>query len=104
MPVEYQLFLELVRILSPLNLKYNLEFVLFSGEEQGLWGSQHYVKYIDRNNRIKTIDFYINFDMLGYTPSNKTNKVILEYDIGNKYVQNDKYSKTIALFINQISF
>lgn len=95
--------LELVRILSPLNLKYNLEFVLFSGEEQGLWGSQHYVKYIDKNNRTKTIDLYINFDMLGYTPSNETNKVILEYDIGNKYVQNDKYSKTIALFINQIA-
>jgi hypothetical protein len=95
--------LELVRILSPLNLKYNLEFVLFSGEEQGLWGSQHYVKYIDKNNRTKTIDLYINFDMLGYTPSNETNKVILEYDIGNKYVQNDEHSKTIALFINQIA-
>ncbi|MGZ5501484.1 MAG: M28 family metallopeptidase, partial [Nitrososphaeraceae archaeon] len=95
--------LELVRILSPLNLKYNLEFVLFSGEEQGLWGSSSYVKYIDKNNRTKTIDLYINFDMLGYTPSNETNKVILEYDIGNKYVQNDEHSKTIALFIKQIA-
>ena len=95
--------LELVRILSPLNLKYNLEFVLFSGEEQGLWGSSSYAKYIDKNNRTKTIDLYINFDMLGYTPSNETNKVILEYDIGNKYVQNDEYSKTIALFIKQIA-
>lgn len=95
--------LELVRILSPLKLKYNLEFVLFSGEEQGLWGSSSYVKYIDRNNRTKTIDLYINFDMLGYTPSNETNKVILEYDIDNKYVQNDEHSKTIALFINQIA-
>jgi Peptidase family M28 len=95
--------LELVRILSPLNLKYNLEFVLFSGEEQGLWGSSSYVKYIDKNNRTKTIDLYINFDMLGYTPSNETNKVILEYDIGNKHVQNDEHSKTIALFIKQIA-
>ena len=95
--------LELVRILSPLNLKYNLEFVLFSGEEQGLWGSSSYVKYIDKNNRTKTIDLYINFDMLGYTPSNETNKVMLEYDIGNKYVQNDEDSKTIALFIKQIA-
>ncbi|HKO41141.1 MAG TPA: M28 family metallopeptidase [Nitrososphaeraceae archaeon] len=95
--------LELVRILSPLNLKYNLEFVLFSGEEQGLWGSEHYVKYLDRNNRTKTIDLYINFDMLGYTPSNETNKVILEYDVGNKHVQNDKYSKTIGQFIKEIA-
>ena len=95
--------LELVRILSPLNLKLNLEFVLFSGEEQGLWGSSSYVKYIDKNNRTKTTDLYINFDMLGYTPSNETNKVSLEYDVGNKYIQNDNYSKTIALFIKQIA-
>ena len=95
--------LEIVRILSPLNLKLNLEFVLFSGEEQGLWGSSSYVKYIDKNNRTKTIDLYINFDMLGYTPSNETNKVMLEYDIGNKYVQNDENSKTIALVIKQIA-
>ena len=95
--------LELSRILSHLNLKYNLEFVLFSGEEQGLWGSKNYVKYLDDNNRTKTVDLYINFDMIGYTPSNETNKVILEYDIGNKYLQNDKYSKTIALLIKQIA-
>ena len=95
--------LEIVRILSPLNLKYNLEFVLFSGEEQGLWGSEHYVKYIDKNNRTKTIDLYINFDMLGYTLSNETNKVVLEYDIGNKHVQNDKQSKTIGQFIKEIA-
>ncbi|MGZ5510704.1 MAG: M28 family metallopeptidase [Nitrososphaeraceae archaeon] len=45
--------LELARILSPLNLKLNLEFVLFSGEEQGKWGSNSYVKYLDDNNRTK---------------------------------------------------
>jgi hypothetical protein len=95
--------LELVRILSHLNLKLNLEFVLFSGEEQGLWGSEHYMKYIDKNNRTKNIDLYINFDMLGYTPPNETNKVRLEYDVGNKHVQNDKYSKTIGQFIKEIA-
>jgi Zn-dependent M28 family amino/carboxypeptidase len=96
--------LELVRILSPLNLKNNLEFVLFSGEEQGLWGSKNYVKYLDDNNRTKTIDLYINLDMIGYRSANETkNKVILEYDIGNKYSQNDKYSKNMALFIKKIA-
>ncbi|HEX2409323.1 MAG TPA: M20/M25/M40 family metallo-hydrolase [Nitrososphaeraceae archaeon] len=96
--------LELVRILSHLNLKYNLEFVLFSGEEHGRWGSMNYVKYLDDNNRTKTVDLYLNLDMIGYRPSNETkNKVILEYDVGNKYVQNDKYSKNIALFIKQIA-
>jgi hypothetical protein len=95
--------LELVRILSHLNLKLNLEFVLFSGEEQGKWGSNNYVKYLDDNNRTKNIDLFINFDMIGYRPSNESDKVILEYDVGNKYLQNDNYSKTIALFIKHIS-
>lgn len=96
--------LELARILSQLNLNYNLQFVLFSGEEQGKWGSKHYVEYLDKNNRTKNIDLYINFDMLSYPPpSNESNKVILEYDIGNKYKKNDKFSKTIGLFIKQIA-
>ena len=95
--------LELSRILSQLNLKYNLQFVLFSGEEQGLWGSKHYVEYLDKSNRTKNIDFYVNFDMVGHPPSNESNKVILEYDVGNKYEKNDKCSKTIALFIKQIA-
>jgi hypothetical protein len=95
--------LEFVRILSHLNLTLNLEFVLFSGEEQGKWGSNKYIKYLDDNNRTKNIDLYINFDMISYRPSNESNKVILEYDVGNKYLQNDNYSKTIALFIKQIA-
>lgn len=95
--------LELVRILSHVNLTLNLEFVLFSGEEQGKWGSNKYIKYLDDKNRTKNIDLYINFDMIGYRPSNESNKVILEYDFGNKYLQNDNYSKTIALFTKQIA-
>ena len=35
--------------------------------------------------------------MIGYPSPKELNKVILEYDVGNKYLQNDKYSKTIAL-------
>jgi Peptidase family M28 len=101
--------LELSRILSHLNLNYNLQFVLFSGEEQygewgGEWGSTNYVKYLDNNNQTKDIDLYINLDMIGYTPPNETkNKVILIYDVGNKYVKNDKYSKNIALFVKKIA-
>ncbi len=95
--------LELSRILSHLDLKYNLQFVLFSGEEQGFWGSKNYIKYLDNNNITKNIDLYINFDMIGYPPSNESNKVILEYDVGNEDEKNDKYSKTIALFIKQIA-
>ena len=95
--------LELSRILSNLNLKYNLQFVLFSGEEQGLWGSKNYARYLNNSNLNSPIDLYINLDMIGYSSPNESNKVILEYDVGNKYLQNDEYSKTIALFIKQIA-
>ena len=95
--------LELSRILSHLNLKYNLQFVLFSGEEQGLWGSKNYARYLNNINLNSTIDLYINFDMIGYSSPKESNKVILEYDVDNKYLQNDEYSKTIALFIKQIA-
>ena len=93
--------LELSRILSHLNSKYNLQFVLFSGEEQGQWGSKNYSRYLNNSNLNSTIDLYINLDMVGYSSPNESNKVIIEYDVGNKYLQNDEYSKTIALFIKQ---
>ena len=113
--------LEIVRIISHLNLKNNIEFVLFSGEEQGQWGSNYYVKHLDdnNNNNNTTIKLYLNLDMIGYPlhsilsppppppfpplPSNQSNKVKIEYDVGNEYLTNDNYSKTIALFIRQIA-
>ncbi len=41
--------------------------------------------------------------MIGYPPANESKKVMLEYDIGNKHLQNDKYSKEIGHFIKQIA-
>jgi Zn-dependent M28 family amino/carboxypeptidase len=40
--------LEVTRILSNVSLNYSIIFVLFSGEEQGKWGSIHYADYIDK--------------------------------------------------------
>jgi len=95
--------LELSRILSHLDLKYNLQCVLFSGEEQGQWGSTNYVRYLNNSNLNSTIDLYLNLDMIGYPSPNESNKVMLEYDVGNKYPYNDKYSKLISHFIKQIA-
>ncbi len=38
--------LEMVRIISTLNLEYSVRFAFFSGEEQGYWGSIHYAQYV----------------------------------------------------------
>jgi hypothetical protein len=92
--------LELARILSQVNLKSNIQFVLFSGEEQGQWGSTAYVNYLQTNDT--KLDLIINLDMVGY-PALGLNNVVIEYDVGNKFTTNDIYSKKVGQFIEQIA-
>ncbi|MFZ0567888.1 MAG: M20/M25/M40 family metallo-hydrolase, partial [Nitrososphaeraceae archaeon] len=91
--------LELARVLSKVDLKNNIQFVLFSGEEQGQWGSVAYVKHQQTNST--KLDLVLNLDMIGY-PSLGPGKVIVEYDLGNKITTNDAYSKNVGQFISQI--
>lgn len=92
--------LELARILTQVNLKNNIQFVLFSGEEQGQWGSTVYAKHLQANDtRFNTV---VNLDMIGYPPHG-LNKITVEYDQGNKITTNDIYSKNIAHFIENIA-
>ena len=91
--------LELARVLSKVDLKNNIQFVLFSGEEQGQWGSLAYVKQQQTNS--SKLDLVVNLDMVGY-PSLGLENVIIEYDLGNKIATNDVYSKNLAKFIAQI--
>lgn len=69
--------IELARILANKNLKHSIQFVFFSGEEQGLLGSKNYASYIKEND----IDLYrlINLDMIGY-PFLASNTIIIERD------------------------
>ena len=92
--------LELARILSQVDLKNNIQFVLFSGEEQGQWGSTVYAKHLQANDtRFNTV---VNLDMIGYPPHG-LNRVTVEYDLGNKIITNDIYSKNTAHFIENIA-
>jgi Peptidase family M28 len=91
--------LELARVLSKVDLKNNIQFVLFSGEEQGQWGSLTYVKQQQTNG--SKLDLVMNLDMVGY-PSLGLENVIIEYDLGNKITTNDVNSKNLAKFIAQI--
>jgi hypothetical protein len=93
--------LELARILYQIDLRNNnIQFVLFSGEEQGQWGSTAYVNYLQDNN-VK-LDLIINLDMVGY-PALGLDKVVIEYDRGSTVTTNDIYSKKIGQFIEQIA-
>jgi hypothetical protein len=42
--------LEVARILYNVSLNHSIIFVMFSGEEQGKWGSTHYADYIDETD------------------------------------------------------
>lgn len=92
--------LELARILSKVDLRSNIQYVLFSGEEQGQWGSTAYVKHLQPNNT--KVDLVMNLDMIGY-PALGLDKVSIEYDIGNKFTTNDIYSKKVGQFIEQVA-
>jgi hypothetical protein len=74
--------LEIARILHKQKLYCNLQFVLFSGEEQGLLGSKHYAKFLKENNNVSKYRL-INLDMVGY-PKLNPGLVIVEIDNNTK--------------------
>jgi hypothetical protein len=73
------IILELARILRFVVLEDDVQFVAFSGEEQGLWGSMAYAQYVQDNNL--NLVRLINIDMIGYSPPD--NAIIIERDMGN---------------------
>jgi Zn-dependent M28 family amino/carboxypeptidase len=77
--------MEIARVLADEDLQYSFQFVLFSGEEQGLLGSRSYAKYIKAHN----LDLYrlINLDTIGY-PFFEPNTVIIERDNNTDTIYN----------------
>ena len=92
--------LEVARILSNVTLNHGIIFVLFSGEEQGKWGSTYYTDMIDKT--VVGLDLLINLDMIGFS-SQGSNDFLIEYDNGNAVQDNDKYSQTVATYIKGIA-
>jgi Peptidase family M28 len=90
--------LEVVRVLSNVSLNHSILFVLFSGEEQGKWGSTYYADHIDKTD--VDLDLLVNLDMIGFS-SQGTNDFLIEYDNGNVVQNNDKFSQAIARFIKE---
>ena len=92
--------LELARILSKISLKNNIQFALFSGEEQGQWGSKAYANHLQANGT--AVSMIMNLDMIGYPPSG-LNQVHIEYDSGNKVRANNIFSMNAARLIENIA-
>ncbi len=60
--------MEAARILAGIDFKYSIRYILFSGEEQGLYGSNHYATNAALNGEI--ILGVINLDMIAYDSDN----------------------------------
>jgi hypothetical protein len=101
--------LEIARILCKIDLKYDIQFVFFSGEEQGLGGSEHYAQYL--KDKQATLELVINLDMIGepgFLPTKKTVQVDVDNVKSelscNEVKENDKASEIFAEHMKQMAF
>ena len=62
--------LALAKIFKYETLKSNILFIAFSGEENGLWGSNYFVK--NPTLDLKTVNYMINMDMVGRLNAEKS--------------------------------
>lgn len=69
--------LEVARVLKSLStqLNYSVEFIMFSGEEQGLYGSKYYASRVTTSNVLGVF----NMDMVGWNPASRGDCVQFGY-------------------------
>lgn len=73
--------LEAARILQDVPTEYSIKFINFSGEEQGLLGSNHYVNtVVNATNPKMNIKMVLNIDQVGGTGGEVNNTVTCERD------------------------
>ena len=81
-------------------MNHGINLVLFSGEEQGKWGSTYYSDVIDKTE--VDLDLLINLDMVRFS-SKGSNDFLIEYDNGNTVQDNDENSQAVATYIKGIA-
>lgn len=86
--------LELSRVLQSLEVECTIQFICFSGEEQGLIGSKAYAEYAHASGM--DIRLLINLDMIGHPIDTANPTIIIESDTGNNTAVNDKLSQHFA--------
>lgn len=79
--------LELARVLSDIELPYNLKFIMFSGEEKYMLGSRWYVNTLSEEER-KNIIGVINID----TIAEKSDLGYMLMLHGDKKIKNNQYT------------
>ncbi|MCS4302637.1 MULTISPECIES: M28 family peptidase [Chryseobacterium] len=78
------IILEAARILKNVPTEYSIKFIHFSGEEQGLIGSSHYVNNVAYQGGVRKLDIKLvfNLDQVGGVKGNNNNTVYCDEDQG----------------------
>ncbi|ROH99707.1 M28 family peptidase [Chryseobacterium daecheongense] len=79
------ILLEAARILKDIPTEYSIKFIHFSGEEQGLYGSSHYVNNVAYVNGVRQLDIKLvfNIDQVGGELGNTNNIIYCDEDQGS---------------------
>lgn len=76
--------LEIARILKDVPTEYSIKFINFSGEEQGLYGSSHYVDNVVNSTSPKMdIKLVFNIDQVGGKAGNSNTTIYCDRDESN---------------------
>lgn len=91
------MLLEMARILKDVPTQYSIKFIHFSGEEQGLIGSQHYVNNVVNATSPKmNIKLVFNIDEVGGVSSLSNTIITCERDTNNFPSTNNAASNTVT--------
>ena len=89
--------LEMARILKDVPTEYSIKFINFTGEEQGLRGSQNYVNtVVNATNPKMDIKVVFNIDQVGGVAGEVNNTITCERDINNTPSTNNAASNTVT--------
>jgi len=89
--------LETARLLQNIPTEYSIKFINFSGEEDGLIGSQHYVSSIVNSTTPKMdIRLVFNLDEVGGVAGMVNNTITCERDTNNNPSTNNALSATMT--------
>lgn len=88
------LILELARLLKDIDTEYSIKFIHFSGEEDGLIGSKHYVENTVIPEKLD-IKLVFNIDEVGGVKGLTNDTIVCERDLGTPQ-SNDEASNNLT--------
>lgn len=96
--------LEIARILKNVNTQYSIKFINFSGEEQGLVGSQAYVdNVVNATNPKLSIKLVFNIDEVGGVSGQTNNTITCERDTSSPTSNNTTSNTMTQELINCVT-